>query len=160
MSYMDINPEWDADTANKEVKKFVKSLICKNIEIPIDVPNENTYEGLQWPINYSAIKRILDILTNIDVRYWEKLTYASYRTTGLYSWKTTPYGQYVIKLIESANMDNKKRDLFSYLIITISTEYISITSMTYNKTKDNIETKDFDNSKNFIDYYNHILKAL
>ena len=59
MSYMDINPEWDVETANNEVKKFVKSLICKNLEIPIDVPNENTYEGLQWPINYSIIKKYL-----------------------------------------------------------------------------------------------------
>lgn len=48
MSYMDINPDWDAITANNEVKRFVKSLICKNIEIPIDVPNENTYGGLQF----------------------------------------------------------------------------------------------------------------
>ena len=151
MSYMDINPEWDVETANNEVKKFVKSLICKNLEIPIDVPNENTYEGLQWPINYSIIKKILDILTNIDVRHWKKLTYASYRTTGVYSWKTTPYGQYELALIKSPNVD--KKISFRYLTIIISKDYISITSIVYNHITNKTETKRFNNGKDFVGYY-------
>ena len=69
----------------------------------------------------------------------------------MYSWKTTPYGQYELALIKSPNVD--KKISFRYLTIIISKDYISITSIVYNHITNKTETKRFNNGKDFVGYY-------
>lgn len=67
--FLDINPNWDYEESQKQATRYIKSLICRNIEIPNDEPKVRN-NGLEWKINPTVIKYLLYIINNIDVRHW------------------------------------------------------------------------------------------
>ena len=64
--FLDIDPKWDYEESQKQATRYIKTLICRNIEIPNDEPIER--DGLEWKITPTVIKQILHIINNIDVR--------------------------------------------------------------------------------------------
>lgn len=159
MTYMNIDQNLKYEESQRNVTKFIKSLICKNIEIPIDVPNENEYDGLQWKIDYASIKRILNILSKIDVRHWKYLIYHSYRCIGARTWKEALYGQYVFELY-GKNLKKDKYFVFDDITINISRDKIIISCIVYDKNRNDCTSKWFYNADEFIDYYNNVTKNL
>lgn len=153
--YLCIDQNWDYDESQKNAVKFIKSLICRNIEVPNDVPNENEYVGLGWRIDCKTINRILDIITNIDVRCWRKLTYTSLRNTGVRTWKNALTGQYVIKLLKKHNISDDKI-LFSDLTIMITGDYTNISFVVTNQITNECKIKGFYSFNEFIKYFNNI----
>jgi hypothetical protein len=155
--FLDINPKWDYEESQKQATRYIKSLICRNIEIPNDEPNVRN-DGLEWKINPTIIKRFLDIINNIDVRHWEYIGYTSLRNTGVYSWDEAVYGEYHLTLSEQRNVSDDDRFLFGYLYISIYTNSISILCAVTNRFTKERKSKEFNNSDDFIDYYNYITK--
>ena len=96
--FLDIDPSWDYEESQKQATRYIKTLICRNIEIPNHEPIVR--DGLEWKITPAVIKQILHIINNIDVRHWERITYTSLRNVGVYSWEETPYGEYHITLLK------------------------------------------------------------
>ena len=89
-------------------------MICRNIEIPNDEPIVRG--GLEWKITPTVIKQILNIINNIDVRHWERITYTSLRNVGVYTWEETFYGEYHITLLKKVTFRMMKE---FYLVIYI-----------------------------------------
>ena len=90
--FLDIDPNWDYEESQKQATRYIKTLICRNIEIPNKEPIER--DGLEWKINPTVIKCFLDIINNIDVRHWKCIGYSSLRHTGVYSWDEAISGEY------------------------------------------------------------------
>ena len=114
--------------------------------------------GLEWKITPTVIKQILNIINNIDVRHWERITYTSLRNVGVYTWKETFYGEYHITLLKKSDVSDDERILFSYLYISIYTNSMSILCAVTNRFTKERKSKEFYNSVDFINYYNHITK--
>ena len=70
--FLDIDPNWDYEESQKQATRYIKTLICRNIEIPNNEPIVR--DGLEWKITPTVIKQILNIINNIDVRHWERIT--------------------------------------------------------------------------------------
>ena len=66
--FLFIDPKWDYEESQKQATRYIKTLICRNIEIPNKEPIERG--GLEWKITPTVIKQILYIINNIDVRHW------------------------------------------------------------------------------------------
>lgn len=54
--YLHIDKNWSYEESQKNAVKFIKSLICRNIEVPNDEQNEKEYVGLEWKIDYKTKK--------------------------------------------------------------------------------------------------------
>ena len=67
--FLYIDPKWDYEESQKQATRYIKTLICINIEIPNKEPIVR--DGLEWKINPIIIKCFLDIINNIDVRHWK-----------------------------------------------------------------------------------------
>ena len=119
--FLDIDPSWDYEESQKQATRYIKTLICRNIEIPNHEPIVR--DGLEWKITPAVIKQILHIINNIDVRHWERITYTSLRNVGVYSWEETPYGEYHITLLKKCDISDDERILFSNLYISIYTNF-------------------------------------
>ena len=120
---------------------------------------------LEWKINPTAIKQILYIINNIDIRHWEYIGYSSLRNTGVYSWDETIYGEYHIRLAEKSDVSDDERIVFSDLCITIlfdtisnSCSSINISFIITDKITKEYKSKRFNNPDDFIKYYNNITK--
>lgn len=162
--FLDINPKWDYEESQKQATRYIKSLICRNIEIPNDEPNVRN-DGLEWKINPTVIKQILYIINNIDIRHWEYIGYTSLRNTGVYSWDEAISGEYHITLSEKRNVSDDERILFTYFHIMIVynlidavCNYIGISCVVTNQITKEEKSKSFNNPDEFINYYNHITK--
>ena len=154
--FLDIDPNWDYEESQKQATRYIKTLICRNIEIPNDEPIVRG--GLEWKITPTVIKQILNIINNIDVRHWERITYTSLRNVGVYTWKETFYGEYHITLLKKSDVSDDERILFSDLYISIYTNSISILCAVTNRFTKERKSKEFKNSADFINFYNHITK--
>ena len=154
--FLDIDPNWDYEESQKQATRYIKTLICRNIEIPNDEPIVRG--GLEWKITPTVIKQILNIINNIDVRHWERITYTSLRNVGVYTWKETFYGEYHITLLKKSDVSDDERILFSYLYISIYTNSMSILCAVTNRFTKERKSKEFKNSADFINFYNHITK--
>lgn len=115
-------------------------------------------DGLEWKITPTVIKQILHIINNIDVRHWKCIGYSSLRNVGTYTWEETFYGEYHITLLKKCDISDDERILFSNLYISIYTNSISILCTVTNRFTKEIKSKEFKNSADFINYYNHITK--
>ena len=156
-NFLDIDPNWDYEESQKQATRYIKTLICRNIEIPIKEPIERG--GLEWKITPTVIKQFLYIINNIDVRHWEYIGYSSLRNVGVYSWEETPYGEYHIRLSEKSDVSDDERILFSDLYISIYyTNSLSILCGVTNRFTKEEKSKEFKKSEDFIKYYNHITK--
>ena len=154
--FLDIDPNWDYEESQKQATRYIKTLICRNIEIPNKEPIERG--GLEWKINPTVIKQILYIINNIDVRHWERITYTSLRNVGTYTWEETFYGEYLIYLLEKHTFNDNNRILFSDLYINIHDNHIYISCSVTNRFTKEEKSKEFKNSEDFINYYNSITK--
>ena len=154
--FLDIDPNWDYEESQKQATRYIKTLICRNIEIPNNEPIVR--DGLEWKITPTVIKQILNIINNIDVRHWERITYTSLRNVGVYTWKETFYGEYHITLLKKSDVSDDERILFSYLYISIYTNSMSILCAVTNRFTKERKSKEFKNSADFINFYNHITK--
>ena len=154
--FLDIDPNWDYEESQKQATRYIKTLICRNIEIPNDEPIVRG--GLEWKITPTVIKQILYIINNIDVRHWEYIGYSSLRNVGVYSWEETPYGEYNIRLSGKSDVSDDERILFSDLYISIYTNSMSILCAVTNRFTKERKSKEFKNSADFINFYNHITK--
>ena len=154
--FLDIDPNWDYEESQKQATRYIKTLICRNIEIPNDEPIVRG--GLEWKITPTVIKQILNIINNIDVRHWERITYTSLRNVGVYTWKETFYREYHITLLKKSDVSDDERILFSYLYISIYTNSMSILCAVTNRFTKERKSKEFKNSADFINFYNHITK--
>ena len=153
--YIDLN--WDYEESQKQATRYIKTLICRNIEIPNKEPIER--DGLEWKITPTVIKQFLYIINNIDVRHWEYIGYSSLRNVGVYSWEETPYGEYHIRLSEKSDVSDDERILFSDLYISIYyTNSMSILCRVANRFTKESKRKEFKNPDDFINYYNNITK--
>ena len=115
-------------------------------------------DGLEWKITPTVIKQILNIINNIDVRNWERITYTSLRNVGVYTWEETFYGEYHITLLKKRDVSDDERILFSYLYISIYTNSMSILCAVTNRFTKERKSKEFKNSSDFTNFYNHITK--
>ena len=113
--FLDIDPNWDYEESQKQATRYIKTLICRNIEIPNKEPNLRN-DGLEWKINPTVIKCFLDIINNIDVRHWKCIGYSSLRNVGTYTWEETFYGEYHITLLKNVIFRMMKE---FYLVIYI-----------------------------------------
>ena len=155
--FLDIDPSWDYEESQKQATRYIKTLICRNIEIPNHEPIVR--DGLEWKITPAVIKQILHIINNIDVRHWERITYTSLRNVGVYSWEETPYGEYHITLLKKCDISDDERILFSYLYISIYyTNSMSILCGITNRFTKEYKSKEFNNPDDFIECYNNITK--
>ena len=154
--FLDIDPNWDYEESQKQATRYIKTLICRNIEIPNDEPIVRG--GLEWKITPTVIKQFLYIINNIDVRHWEYIGYSSLRNVGVYTWEETFYGEYHIRLAEKSDVLDDERILFSDLYISIYTNSMSILCAVTNRFTKERKSKEFYNSVDFINYYNHITK--
>lgn len=154
--FLDIDPNWDYEESQKQATRYIKTLICRNIEIPNNEPIVR--DGLEWKITPTVIKQILNIINNIDVRHWERITYTSLRNVGVYTWEETFYGEYHITLLKKSDVSDDERILFSYLYISIYTNSMSILCAVTNRFTKERKSKEFKNSADFINFYNHITK--
>ena len=154
--FLDIDPNWDYEESQKQATRYIKTLICRNIEIPNNEPIVR--DGLEWKITPTVIKQILNIINNIDVRHWERITQTSLRNVGVYTWKETFYGEYHITLLKKSDVSDDERILFSYLYISIYTNSMSILCAVTNRFTKERKSKEFKNSADFINFYNHITK--
>ena len=154
--FLDIDPNWDYEESQKQATRYIKTLICRNIEIPNDEPIVRG--GLEWKITPTVIKQILYIINNIDVRHWERITYTSLRNVGVYTWEETVYGEYLIYLLENHTGTDNDRILFSELYINIHDNHIYISFVITDQITKEEKSKKFYNSADFINYYNHITK--
>ena len=154
--FLDIDPKWDYEESQKQATRYIKTLICRNIEIPNKEPIER--DGLEWKITPTVIKQILHIINNIDVRHWERITYTSLRNVGTYTWEETFYGEYHITLLKKCDISDDERILFSNLYISIYTNSISILCTVTNRFTKESKRKEFNNPDDFINYYNNITK--
>ena len=154
--FLDIDPNWDYEESQKQATRYIKTLICRNIEIPNDEPIVRG--GLEWKITPTVIKQFLYIINNIDVRHWEYIGYSSLRNVGVYTWEETFYGEYHIRLAEKSDVLDDERILFSDLYISIYTNSMSILCAVTNRFTKERKSKEFKNSADFINYYNHITK--
>ena len=152
--YIDLN--WDYEESQKQATRYIKTLICRNIEIPNKEPIER--DGLEWKITPTVIKQFLYIINNIDVRHWEYIGYSSLRNVGVYSWEETPYGEYNIRLSKKSDVSDDERILFSDLYISIYTNSISILCAVTNRFTKERKSTEFYNTDEFINYYNNITK--
>ena len=98
------------------------------------------------------------VINNIDVRHWERITYTSLRNVGVYTWEETFYGEYHIRLAEKSDVLDDERILFSDLYISIYSNSMSILCAVTNRFTKERKSKEFYNSVDFINYYNHITK--
>ena len=162
--FLDIDPNWDYEESQKQATRYIKTLICRNIEIPNKEPIVRN-DGLEWKINPTVIKQILYIINNIDVRHWEYIGYSSLRNTGVYSWDEAIYGEYHIRLAEKSDVPDDERILFSDLDIIINTDnmnpsciHIYISFVVTNQITKESKIKEFYNTDDFINYYNNITK--
>ena len=151
-----IDPSQDYEESQKQATRYIKTLICRNIEIPNKEPIVR--DGLEWKITPTVIKQILHIINNIDVRHWKCIGYSSLRNVGTYTWEETFYGEYHITLLKKCDISDDERILFSNLYISIYTNSISILCTVTNRFTKEIKSKEFKNSADFINYYNHITK--
>ena len=154
--FLDIDPNWDYEESQKQATRYIKTLICRNIEIPNDEPIVRG--GLEWKITPTVIKQFLYIINNIDVRHWEYIGYSSLRNVGVYTWEETFYGEYHIRLAEKSDVLDDERILFSDLYISIYTNSMSILCAVTNRFTKERKSKEFQNSADFINFYNHITK--
>ena len=154
--FLDIDPNWDYEESQKQATRYIKTLICRNIEIPNDEPIVRG--GLEWKITPTVIKQFLYIINNIDVRHWEYIGYSSLRNVGVYTWEETFYGEYHITLLKKSDVSDDERILFSYLYISIYTNSMSILCAVTNRFTKERKSKEFKNSADFINFYNHITK--
>ena len=154
--FLDIDPKWDYEESQRQATRYIKTLICRNIEIPNNEPIVR--DGLEWKINPTVIKQILYIINNIDVRHWERITYTSLRNVGVYTWEETFYGEYHITLLKKSDVSDDERIIFSYLYISIYTNSISILCAVTNQITKERQSKRFNNPDDFINYYNNITK--
>lgn len=154
--FLDIDPNWDYEESQKQATRYIKTLICRNIEIPNKEPIER--DGLEWKINPTVIKCFLDIINNIDIRHWKNINYESLRNVGVYSWEETPYGEYHIRLAKKSDVSDDERILFSNLYISIYTNSIFIICRVTNRFTKESKRKEFKNPDDFIKYYNNITK--
>ena len=154
--FLDIDPNWDYEESQKQATRYIKTLICRNIEIPNDEPIVRG--GLEWKITPTVIKQFLYIINNIDVRRWEYIGYSSLRNVGVYTWEETFYGEYHITLLKKSDVSDDERILFSYLYISIYTNSMSILCAVTNRFTKERKSKEFKNSADFINFYNHITK--
>lgn len=113
--FLFIDPSQDYEESQKQATRYIKTLICRNIEIPNKEPNMG-YDGLEWKINPTVIKQILYIINNIDVRHWKCIGYSSLRNVGTYTWEETFYGEYHITLLKNVIFRMMKE---FYLVIYI-----------------------------------------
>ena len=162
--FLDIDPNWDYEESQKQAARYIKTLICRNIEIPNKEPIVRN-DVLEWKINPTAIKQILYIINNIDIRHWEYIGYSSLRNTGVYSWDDAIYGEYHIRLAEKSGISDDERIVFSDLCITIlfdtisnSCSSINISFIIADKITKEEKSKYFYNIDEFINYYNNITK--
>ena len=162
--FLDIDPNWDYEESQKQATRYIKTLICRNIEIPNKEPNLRN-DGLEWKINPSVIKCFLDIINNIDVRHWEYIGYSSLRNVGVFTWEEAIYGEYNLILSEKSDVSDDERILFSDLDIIINTDtmnpscmHIYISFVVTNQITKESKIKEFYNTANFINYYNNITK--
>ena len=154
--FLDIDPNWDYEESQKQATRYIKTLICRNIEIPNDEPIVRG--GLEWKITPTVIKQFLYIINNIDVRHWEYIGYSSLRNVGVYTWEETFYGEYHIRLAEKSDVLDDERILFSDLYISIYSNSMSILCAVTNRFTQERKSKEFQNSADFINLYNHITK--
>ena len=154
--FLFIDPKWDYEESQKQATRYIKTLICRNIEIPNKEPIERG--GLEWKITPTVIKQILYIINNIDVRHWERITYTSLRSVGVYTWEETFYGEYLIYLLENHTCTCNNRILFSDLYINIHDNHIYISCAVTNRFTKEEKSKEFKKSEDFINYYNSITK--
>ena len=159
-----IDPNWDYEESQKQATRYIKTLICRNIEIPNKEPIVRN-DVLEWKINPTAIKQILYIINNIDIRHWEYIGYSSLRNTGVYSWDEAIYGEYHIRLAEKSDVSDDERIVFSDLCIAIlfdtisnSCSSINISFIITDKITKDYKSKRFNNPDDFIKYYNNITK--
>ena len=115
--FLDIDPNWDYEESQKQATRYIKTLICRNIEIPNKEPIER--DGLEWKINPTVIKCFLDIINNIDVRHWKCIGYSSLRNVGVFTWDEAIYGEYHLILSEKSDVSDDERILFTYFHIMI-----------------------------------------
>ena len=162
--FLDIDPNWDYEESQKQATRYIKTLICRNIEIPNKEPIVRN-DVLEWKINPTVIKQILYIINNIDIRHWEYIGYSSLRNTGVYSWDDAIYGEYHIRLAEKSGISDDERIVFSDLCITIlfdtisnSCSSINISFIITDKITKEEKSKYFYNIDEFINYYNNITK--
>lgn len=162
--FLDIDPSWDYEESQKQATRYIKTLICRNIEIPNKEPNLRNV-GLEWKINPTVIKQMLNIINNIDVRHWKCIGYSSLRHTGVYSWEEAISGEYHLILSEKSDVSDDERILFTYFHIMIVydlidelCDYIGITCGVTNRFTKEYKSHEFYNSDDFIKYYNHITK--
>ena len=154
--FLDIDPNWDYEESQKQATRYIKTLICRNIEIPNKEPIERG--GLEWKITPTVIKQFLYIINNIDVRHWEYIGYSSLRNVGVYSWEETVYWEYHIRLAKKSDVSDDERILFSNLYISIYTNSIFIICRVTNRFTKESKRKEFKNPDDFIKYYNNITK--
>ena len=159
-----IDPKWDYEESQKQATRYIKTLICRNIEIPNKEPNMG-YDGLEWKINPTVIKQMLYIINNIDVRHWKTILYSSLRNVGVFTWEEAIYGEYNLILSEKSDVSDDERILFSDLDIIINTDtmnpscmHIYISFVVTNQITKESKIKEFYNTANFINYYNNITK--
>ena len=134
--FLDIDPKWDYEESQKQATRYIKTLICRNIEIPNKEPIER--DGLEWKITPTVIKQILHIINNIDVRHWERITYTSLRNVGTYTWEETFYGEYHITLLKNVIFRMMKE---FYLVIYILA-FIQILYLYYVQLPIDLQKKD------------------
>lgn len=159
-----IDPNWDYEESQKQATRYIKTLICRNIEIPNKEPNMG-YDGLEWKINPTVIKCFLDIINNIDIRHWKTILYSSLRNVGVFTWEEAIYGEYHLILSKKSDFLDNERILFSNLYISINTDtmnpsciHIYISFVVTNQITKERQSKDFYNTADFINYYNNITK--
>ena len=162
--FLYIDPNWDYEESQKQATRYIKTLICRNIEIPNKEPNLRN-DGLEWKINPTVIKQMLNIINNIDVRHWKCIGYSSLRHTGVYSWDEAISGEYHLILSEKSDVSDDERIVFSDLCITIlfdtisnSCSSINISFIIADKITKEEKSKYFYNIDEFINYYNNITK--
>ena len=162
-NFLDIDPNWDYEESQKQATRYIKTLICRNIEIPNKEPIVR--DGLEWKINPTIIKCFLDIINNIDVRYWKCIGYSSLRNVGVFTWEEAIYGEYHLILSKKSDFLDNERILFSNLYISINTDtmnpsciHIYISFVVTNQITKERQSKDFYNTDDFINYYNNITK--
>ena len=161
--FLDIDPNWDYEESQKQATRYIKTLICRNIEIPNKEPIVR--DGLEWKITPTVIKQFLYIINNIDVRHWEYIGYSSLRNVGVFTWEEAIYGEYNLILSEKSDVSDDERILFSDLDIIINTDtmnpscmHIYISFVVTNQITKESKIKEFYNSVDFINYYNNITK--
>ena len=99
------------------------------------------------------------------LRHWKCIGYSSLRHTGVYSWDEAISGEYHLILSEKSDVSDDERILFTYFHIMIVydlideiCDYIGISCVVTNRFTKEIKSKEFKNSADFINYYNHITK--